>query len=274
MKRSILKKWQSAQTSILIDEQGQWFIEKIETQTHYGPDELEIYNEILDPLKIEHVPVIASEKTKNHSKFILKYIDGLTCSDAPTAQHLYDSSKKAGNIYKQSRDNMANLPKDLFNKYYLSRTKMLEHLSVFPLEFGTEGLIAFIEMVYDKYEKYPLVLNHFDLHFKNMIATNDKMFIIDWATAQISPFYADLYVLLRQAEEVDADCELIIENFRKSAALQKITKAEILEGGICWSIPAIYWLLELQGTDNVPFYDWAVDEYQSALQALKLYKNL
>ena len=50
------------------------------------------------------------------------------------------------------------------------------------------------------------------MHFKNMIYSKGDIRIIDWATAQFSPFYSDLYVLLRQAEQVDADISVIIDN--------------------------------------------------------------
>ena len=45
--------------------------------------------------------------------------------------------------------------------------------------------------------------------------------------------------------------------------MAELTEEEMLVGRIFWCIPAIHWLLELQGTDNVPFYEWAEDEYTS-----------
>ena len=48
----------------------------------------------------------------------------------------------------------------------------------------------------------------------------------------------------------------------------------MLVGRIFWCIPAIHWLLELQGTDNVPFYEWAEDEYTSLLTAFRRYKEI
>ena len=70
--RKILKKWVSSQTSMLTENTGVTYIEKIENQVNdsgqssivpYGSDELEIYENILTPLKVEHVHVVASKKT-------------------------------------------------------------------------------------------------------------------------------------------------------------------------------------------------------------------
>ena len=38
-------------------------------------------------------------KKQGESKFVLEYIDGLTCSDAPQAIHLYKAALKIGDLY-------------------------------------------------------------------------------------------------------------------------------------------------------------------------------
>ena len=112
------------------------------------------------------------------------------------------------------------------------------------------------------------------MHFKNMIYSKGDIRIIDWATAQFSPFYSDLYVLLRQAEQVDADISVIIDNYKKFGRFGRINRRRNACWQDFWCIPAIHWLLELQGTDNVPFYEWAEDEYTSLLTAYRRYKEI
>ena len=281
--RKILKKWVSSQTSMLTENNGVTYIEKIENQVNdsgqssivpYGSDELEIYENILTPLKVEHVHVVASKRKQGESKFVLEYIDGLTCSDAPQAIHLYKAALKIGDLYRTSRNNISCVNETTFQKYYLSKEKTLNHLYEISKAFDISGLVSFTSDSYEKYSKYPIFLNHYDMHFKNMIYSKGDIRIIDWATAQFSPFYSDLYVLLRQAEQVDADISVIIDNYKNSAGLAELTEEEMLVGRIFWCIPAIHWLLELQGTDNVPFYEWAEDEYTSLLTAFRRYKEI
>ena len=69
----------------------------------------------------------------------------------------------------------------------------------------------------------------------------------------IFTFYSDLYVLLRQAEQVDADISVIIDNYKNSAGLAELTEEEMLVGRIFGAYRLFIGFLELQGTDNVPF---------------------
>lgn len=268
---------------MLTENNGMTYIEKIENQVNddgqisivpYGSDELEIYEKVLTPLKVEHVRVVASKRKQGESKFILEYIDGLTCSEAPQAIHLYKAAMKIGEVYKTSRHNVSFVDEATLQKYHLTKEKLLNHLCEISKTFDISGLIRFVSDIYDKYSKYPIFLNHYDMHFKNMIYSKGDIRIVDWATAQFSPFYSDLYVLLRQAEEVNADISVIIKNYKSSAGLSTLTEEEMLVGAIFWLIPATRWLLDLQGTDNVPFYEWAEDEYESLLTVFNRYKHI
>lgn len=281
--KKILKKWIGAQTSILIDDNGTAYIEKIESQANkdgqvnsipYNSDELEIYENILTPLNVNHVKVIASERKQGECKFVLEFIEGLTCSENPQAIHLYKAALKVGEMYKISRNNIYNINEVIFNKYNFDKKKMLNHVHEISKVFDMSDLLETINVIYDKYSRYPIHLNHFDMHFKNMIYSNDDICFIDWATTQLSPFYSDLYVLLRQADEVGANTSIIIENYLKTSGLSKITEDEILVGAIFWCIPAIHWLLDLQNTDDVPFYEWAEDEFKSLLVAFSRLKEI
>lgn len=266
--RTVIKKWSSSQTSILTDAGGLRYVEKEDALLN-GVDELEIYTALLNPLKIDHTAVIASERTARGSRFVQAFIDGITCSEAPTAQHLYDAATKAGAIYRCSIENMHRISPDILHKYLLTEEKMLAYVEAFPPELDGSIFVNFIHHIYEKYKGYPLFLNHFDLHFQNLIATDKDLVIIDWAASQLCPFYADLYVLLCQADEVLADAHIIVENYRKAAGISSITRKEILEGTICWCLPTIYQLLALQCTSDIPFYQWAMDQYEVAVKALR-----
>lgn len=94
----------------------------------YGSDELEIYENILTPLKVEHVHVVASKRKQGESKFVLEYIDGLTCSDAPQAIHLYKAALKIGDLYRTSRNNISCVNETTFQSIIYQKKK---HLIIF-----------------------------------------------------------------------------------------------------------------------------------------------
>ena len=76
------------------------------------------------------------------------------------------------------------------------------------------------------------------------------------------------------AETVENNIEALNAEEVKVDTKKELTEEEMLVGRIFWCIPAIHWLLELQGTDNVPFYEWAEDEYTSLLTAFRRYKEI
>ena len=79
----------------------------------------------------------------------------------------------------------------MLTRQYSSKEKTLNHLYEISKAFDISGLVNFTSDSYEKYSKYPIFLNHYDMHFKNMIYSKGDIRIIDWATAQFSPFYSD-----------------------------------------------------------------------------------
>lgn len=82
-------------------------------------------------------------KKQGESKFVLEYIDGLTCSDAPQAIHLYKAALKIGDLYRTSRNNISCVNETIFQKYYLSKEKTLNHLYEISKAFDISGLVNF-----------------------------------------------------------------------------------------------------------------------------------
>lgn len=258
--KKVLKKWKYSETSIVQDANGNKYIEKIES--HVESNESEVYNKLLVPLHIEHVPIVDTQDLADKSIFYLEFIEGTTCSDEPKAEYLYEAAKNVGCVYAKSNKCIDILNEEVYNKYYLSKDKMFKHLRVISTHYDIKKLYPIIEQIYVKYKNKPSFVNHFDMHMKNFMVTEKCFYLIDWATTQISPFYTDLYQLLyEEANDVDADLEMILKEYEKSAGIEKITQAEIIESGICWSITVMDWMIDLIDSDDVPFKEWADSQY-------------
>jgi hypothetical protein len=264
--RSSIKKWGNCQTNLIIDSDGTKFIEKI---TFYNPlnntfdlapynsNEFEIYDSILKPLKIPHINYFGYSQTAEYTKFIMDFIDGIFCENVQEAKYLYLAAEEIGKICYISKANMIYLDKSIINKYILDKSKVYEHINASNYFSGIGSMDSVIDFIFDKYKSKPAFINHFDMHFKNFIYDTD-LHIIDWASLQISPFLTDLYVLLSQAKDVNADPDEIKKHYLKYAQINSLSDFDINIGGIIWSIVNIHWLLDLHKITNAKFFlDWA-----------------
>lgn len=175
---------------MLAENNGVVCTEKIENQVNdsgrgsmmpYGPDELEMHEDILAPLGVEHVRVIAGRRKQGEGKFVLEYIDGLACSDAPQTIRLYKVALKIGNLYRTSRNSIGCTNEVTFQEYYLSEEKTLSRPYEILKAFSISGLVSFTSDSYEKYNKYSMFLNHHGMHSKSIIYPKGDIHIIDWA---------------------------------------------------------------------------------------------
>jgi len=275
--RTVIKKWSNSQTNLIIDSEGDKFIEKIQfynpitnnfNLAPYDSNEYEIYRSIIIPLEIPHVQIIGSAQTEKSVTFVMDFIDGIVCEDAPKAEHLYMAAEKAGTIYKKSKENMSCADKDIIEKYKLSKEKIIDHTEKINKRFNMPPINLTIDYIYEKYKSRTIFVNHFDMHFKNFIL-NDDLHLIDWASMRISPFFTDLYLLLSQADEVGADADEIKKRYLSFAQINHIDDEDIYIGGIIWNIVIIRELLDLVSIDNFPI-EWAEDHYNDLQNLLKL----
>ena len=276
--KTMLKKWGYCQTNLIEDFNGNRYIEKIEfydTSANrfcsfpYHSNECEVYGSILSPLGIPHVEIVENTCNSDANIFIMEYVSGIICEEAPLAIYLYKAAEKAGEIYDKSRGNMSFADKNVALKYTLSKEKIYSHIEAASSFFDVEAVYSVIDYIFEKYKGRPLFVNHFDMHLKNFIY-NDDVVLIDWATTQISPFYTDLYVLLTQAKDVGASFNEIKERYKKSAQIEVLNDEDIHIGGVIWNIVNIHWLLELIGSDDVPFREWAEKLYNDLKRLIQL----
>jgi Phosphotransferase enzyme family. len=276
--KTTLKKWGYCQTNLIEDESGNRYIEKFEfydpsanrfCSFPYHSNECEVYSSILSPLGISHVEIIENTSNSDANIFIMEYVSGIVCEEAPLAIHLYKAAEKAGEIYNKSTGNMSLADKNITLKYTLNKEKIYSHIEAASSFFDMEEVYSVIDYIFERYKGRPLFVNHFDMHLKNFIY-NDDLVLIDWATMQISPFYTDLYVLLTQAKDVGASVDEIKARYKNHSQIEVLDDEDIHIGGIIWSIVNIHWLLELIGSDDVPFCEWAEELYNDLKRLIQL----
>jgi len=265
--KTIIKKYEYAQVSLLTDSSNNKFIEKIQFHNppviplnfQYDFCELEGYTSILKPLEIPHAWIIDSRYDENSTTFIMEYIDGINCENEPKAEYLYIAAEKFGEIYTKSKTNIARLDKNIIDKYTLCKNQILNYIDVIKNHYDLPPMDSLIDYIFIKYQNHDVFVNHGDVQFKNFIF-NNNLHIIDW-NVKISPFFTDLHSLIEQANAVNAD--EIIKRYCKFSLIKSISDEDIFIGGIIGSIQAVFELL---------IYDcpveWVNDSYTGLLHLI------
>jgi hypothetical protein len=250
VKRVNIKQYENVRVDLLVDTYGNKYVEKTQyphapalpIPFPYGNNGLEIIRFIIEPLHIEHPRIIESTDNENGVSFIMEYIDGINCADEPKAVYLYKAAEKAGLLYAKSKKGLAFVDAGIADKYLLTKEKILSYIKVMERQTSIPPLDRLIERIFDNCKNRLPFVNHGDMQFKNFIYDGD-IHLIDWDCVKIHPFYSDLYSLLAQARQIDADPEEVISRYKASAQLDAISDADIIMGGIIGSIVSLFDLI-------------------------------
>lgn len=248
--RTVIKKYEYAQVNLIMDSNGNRFIEKIQFYNppvipftfQYNHNGLEIIESIIKPLEIPHARIIDSIQNEKCTIFVMDYIYGIECEDEPKAEYLYIAAEKLGTIYNKSKINMALLDKGIVKKYTLCKERILEFAKVISKYYSMPLMDSIIDYIFNKYQNRTIFVNHHDIQFKNFIYNGD-LHLIDWDCVKIHPFFSDLYSLIQQAYQVNADIDEIKKRYLKFSQISSITDEDIYIGGIIGSIKAVFELL-------------------------------
>jgi hypothetical protein len=249
-KRVNIKHYENVQVDLLVDAYGNKYVEKTQYHHtpalpipfHYGNNGLEIIRSIIEPLQIEHPRIIEGTNNEKCVSFIMEYMDGINCADEPKAEHVYKAAEKAGMLYAKSKKGLAAVDADVANKYSLTKEKILSYIQVIEQQTSIPSLDRLIERIFDSCKNRIPFVNHGDMQFKNFIYDGD-IHLIDWDGVKIHPFFSDLYSLLEQARQIDADTEEVISRYKTSAQINAISDADIIMGGIIGSIVSLFDLI-------------------------------
>jgi hypothetical protein len=249
-KRVNIKKYENVQVDLLIDVYGNKYVEKTQyphppalpLSFQYGNNGLEIIRSIVEPLHIEHPRIIESTSDESRVSFIMEYIAGINCADEPKAAHLYKAAEKAGMLYAKSKKGLAAVEAGIADKYWLTKEKVLSYIQVMERQISLPSLDRLVERIFDSCKNRIPFVNHGDMQLKNFIYDGD-IHLIDWDCVKIHPFFSDLYNLIAQAREIDADPEEVIRRYKASAQMDAIREADVIMGGIIGSIVSLFDLI-------------------------------
>jgi hypothetical protein len=249
-KRVNIKKYETVQVDLLIDTYGNKYVKKTQyphapalpLSFPYGNNGLEIIRSIIEPLHIEHPRILESASDENCVSFIMEYIDGINCADEPKAAYLYKAAEKAGILYATSKTGLAAVDVGVADKYMLTKEKVLSYIQVMERQIHMPSLDSLIERIFDCCKNRIPFVNHGDMQLKNFIYDGD-IHLIDWDCVKIHPFFSDLYNLIAQAREIDADPEEIITRYKASAQIDAISDTDVIMGGIIGSIVSLFDLI-------------------------------
>lgn len=252
---------------------GNKFVEKIERHKppaivlpfQYDENGLEFIEFIIKPLEIPHAKIIKSSREREYTSYVMDFIEGVNCADEPKAEYLYAAAEKAGEIYYLSKMNMTRVDKSIAEKYTLTKEKVIDYIKIINTCFHLPAMDLIVEHIFQKYQKHFMFVNHHDMQFRNFIS-NDDLHIIDWG-GYIHPFFSDLYQLIQQADEVNADSDEIKRRYLTFSKIKAVSDEDIAIGGIIYGIVAVFRLLAF----GCPI-DWAKESYNE-LQKLVLLWN-
>lgn len=271
--RTVLKQWGNCKTSLLVDTNGNRFIEKTDSNNLYDSNEYEIYASILNPLRIGFIPTVRLPDPTDRDTFRLDYIDGVNCQESPTAEDLYKAATLAGTLYHAFTTHAGSIDARIIRKYHLTQAKLRGHMERAARRYDMRSVEPIIGRIYADSQTRPLFLNHFDLHFKNMMRVGDSIYFVDWAEAQISHLYIDLFTILSQAKGVSADRDAILSAYQTAAKLDEIPMLDILAGGFVLYLVNVHWLDEMR--ENVQgFGKWADLLYEYLLSVVADINNI
>ena len=264
MNRTILKKYEYAQINLVTDFNGNRYIEKIKFSIPpvipltfpYEYKEQEFIELIIKPLGIPHAKLIESTQNEACTTYIMEFINGINCEDKPKAEYLYLAAEKIGSMYHKSIMNISNINKDVTEKYIITKEKIIGYIDIIKEHYKLPEMIQLLDYIFEKNRNRNIFVNHHDMHFKNFIY-NDDLHIIDWC-GRIHPFFSDLYSLLAQADEVNADKNVIMKRYLEFSKINYISEEDIIIGGIICSIIAMFELLIF----NCPI-EWTEDSYNT-----------
>ena len=267
--RTVIKEYGGAQVNLVIDSNGNKFIEKIQFHNPpkikvdfgYGYNILEIFESILKPLEIPHPQIVDSVKNEESTTIIMEYIDGINCEAEPKAEYLYLAAEKLGTIYNKSKMNMKRLDKCILEKYTLTKEKVLNQIKVIGEHFTLPPVDSIIDYICEKYPDPAIFVKHGDLQFKNFIYNGD-LHLIDWDNVHISPFN-DVSALIWHAGEIGANIDEIKKRYCQFAQISSINDEDMKLRSIISIIGEVFTFLIYDCSE------WLEDSYNELQDLIK-----
>ncbi len=246
--------------------------------------EVDFYNGVLAPLRIERPEIYASHRDDRGSFYIMEDLGGDTLEAKPFPAYFVMAARQLAIIHTAASAGIreGNLPEETFNRYYRGADHFLDclaYLERHPFFNSGQKVVlhhaaeTFPEHLFRLYRQFPVTVVHNDYFPKNLIVANGRIRVIDWTNAYLSPHLGDLYGLMSEARDYKVDPEELLEAyFLEIGGDESPYDVSTLRwmahmGGICWLAHTMKWIVEY-GRHVIPGSDAWIDDMILELQKL------
>ncbi|TFE31577.1 aminoglycoside phosphotransferase family protein [Cohnella luojiensis] len=227
--------------------------------------EMDIYLQLLKPLQIRSPQIYDCHKDFSGGFIVMEDAGEKDLEQQPFARYFIEAAKELARMRKTAAASLERdeIPMDIRNYYSVTSADFLAQLEelLASKALSDNPIIQrtrewFPEQLERLYREQPLTLVHHDFHAKNLLVQGERILIIDWSNAYLSPHLGDLYCLAKEASSFCGltDNEIMdayITEFWKEESSRDQLAWQLKIGGICWLIRTIKWLV-YGGTDAIP----------------------
>ncbi|UUI03527.1 aminoglycoside phosphotransferase family protein [Oceanobacillus jeddahense] len=243
--------------------------------------EVIVYKDLLIPFGLDIPTIYASYKADDIGILIMKDLPGETLEDAPQSEIFIEAAKELATIRSKAKSAImeGKLTNETYLYYYASKDQIINDLVYLSQqrEYIDDTQATFLKKLSTilpphmerLYRDFPLTLVHNDYYPKNLMKNNEKITVIDWASANLSPHLGDLYCFIRAAEDYPINSADLIHAYYEQTAdsVPDDIEWQINMGGICWTIHALRQLF-YYGVEAIPIAREWIPELVSDIYSL------
>jgi len=270
-----LRRWSLSEVVRVRLADGRTFIAKKGTPLH-RPSELEIYQQLLIPARIEGPKIFAGHHIDFQSLMLMEDLKGATVEQHPRPAYYLEAARQLAHlrILAAKAIEADQISRPAYQRHYIVPAHFTGDLAylleVMDLKQADDHqrmkrvahhLPEYLEHLY---KEAPTTLNHNDYHGKNLIVSGNRLVPVDWANAALSPHLGDLYCLIQEAKDHGLSQIELIAAYRSQAHLEERLNEDrfawhLNMGRLCWTIRSLRWIVEfgpiyIPGSEN-----WAPD---------------
>jgi aminoglycoside/choline kinase family phosphotransferase len=227
--------------------------------------EVTVYKDLLIPLEVDIPTIYQTLEDKEIGLLIMKDLKGMTLEQNSQHQDFVEAAKTLAKTRNQARLGIVEgkLTRKTYDENYISKENLIDDLKYIShqSEYIETGQDVFIKNALNMlpfqldqlYRDFPITLTHNDYHSKNLIKSNGKIAVIDWASAYLSPHLGDLYCLINSAKDENITSTDLIDAYCKEIDVNGSYNIEwqIKIGGVCWIIHELRHLIDY-GVKAIP----------------------
>ncbi|WP_028545691.1 phosphotransferase [Paenibacillus taiwanensis] len=231
--------------------------------------EADVYNQLLAPLHIRAPRLYDHWSTSCGGLILMEDAGSHDLEKQSTPELFLEAARELARLRSSSIRHLelGAIPPHIRQKYDISAQSFIDQLYELQTYDSFQGNPAlewaanvFPAKVIELYACMPYALVHHDYFPKNLIVQHNKILVIDWSNAYLSPHLGDLHGLIQEAESrscVSREHMLhaYTHELEQSSPLYFSSHISINDqvnlGGLCWYIRTLHWLIH-RGKDIIP----------------------